>query len=443
MSTPTRSVKKNSKKTETEAAKKIINFFKKYQTKCSIKPLSIADNIYICFNKKGEEIPLVNFFRFSKKDKIIKPEHFIKLYNYIKIFDVKTGGLDRLIFKIKLAYDDKNILLISADKVIKNKMDENPELETLILKFIYYNLINNIDLDLSEGVSFFINHPKNFSEFTAGIHKDRSIYTCITSINSPVSTEIAFDTDAIKLEWLKCSPLFRFNTSGEITTLCFSDKYILHTAPIYEEEGIDPSTKTLNNFNDNETMIEVKDPNDGKTYLKIGYYLDEDGDYLDDYLEIEPTETFLKQEHRKKIKKPETRQILASFFFKYDQFDETDQTFRDRVIEFQYSESFEISITELQQYKIDLVQEKIELTEDSSERIRTTESLGMFKLTGGKKKDIQNHPTVIMRSHLKRGKYDNDIPKEKYKNIIKGAYKTPKKYVSKKNNTRKIKKNYL
>jgi len=32
-----------------------------------------------------------------------------------------------------------------------------------------------------------------------------------------------------------------------------------------------------------------------------------------------------------------------------------------------------------------------------------------------------------------------NIPKEKYKNIIKGAYERPEKYVSKKNKTRKIK----
>ena len=36
-----------------------------------------------------------------------------------------------------------------------------------------------------------------------------------------------------------------------------------------------------------------------------------------------------------------------------------------------------------------------------------------------------------------------NIPKEKYMNIIKGAYERPEKYISKKNNTRKIKKNYL
>jgi transposase len=36
-----------------------------------------------------------------------------------------------------------------------------------------------------------------------------------------------------------------------------------------------------------------------------------------------------------------------------------------------------------------------------------------------------------------------NISKEKYRNIIKGAYERPDKYISKKNNTRKIKKNYL
>ena len=36
-----------------------------------------------------------------------------------------------------------------------------------------------------------------------------------------------------------------------------------------------------------------------------------------------------------------------------------------------------------------------------------------------------------------------EIPKEKYRNIIKGTYERPEKYVSNKNKTRKIKKNYL
>jgi len=35
----------------------------------------------------------------------------------------------------------------------------------------------------------------------------------------------------------------------------------------------------------------------------------------------------------------------------------------------------------------------------------------------------------------------NDIPKEKYENIFKGAYERPEKYIAK-HKTRKIKKNY-
>jgi hypothetical protein len=51
----------------------------------------------------------------------------------------------------------------------------------------------------------------------------------------------------------------------------------------------------------------------------------------------------------------------------------------------------------------------------------------------------------LAHSELKENitKTIRNIPKEKYRNIIKGAYERPEKYISKKNNTRKIKKNYL
>ena len=42
---------------------------------------------------------------------------------------------------------------------------------------------------------------------------------------------------------------------------------------------------------------------------------------------------------------------------------------------------------------------------------------------------------------FKKFKGVNEIPNEKYKNIFKGAYERPEKYVPK-NKTRKIKKNY-
>ena len=50
---------------------------------------------------------------------------------------------------------------------------------------------------------------------------------------------------------------------------------------------------------------------------------------------------------------------------------------------------------------------------------------------------------TISRYNLYINKTIKHIPKEKYRNIIKGAYERPEKYVSNKNKTRKIKNNYL
>ena len=51
----------------------------------------------------------------------------------------------------------------------------------------------------------------------------------------------------------------------------------------------------------------------------------------------------------------------------------------------------------------------------------------------------------LTHSELKRNITNTikQIPKEKYRNIIKCAYEIPEKYVSNKNKTRKINKNYL
>lgn len=390
MSTPTSSKRRSLKKKpteqiKTEAAKKIQKFFlkkhKQYKINkidtdiCIEETVSIKpDNIYICFNKEGEEKPLVNFFKFKKKDRIIEPDFFINFYNYMKKnIDGKTIG-QNMIFKIILVNDE---LEIFAHEEIFNKMNEKDELKTFILNFIYYNLINN-NIDLIQGISFQITHPLNFSEYS-GIHKDNSIYTCITYINSVLTTEVAFDTDKIKLEWLKCSPLFRFNTSGKITTLCFSDYYIFHTVPIYEEEGKDPSE--LNKLDEYETMIE--ETVDGKTYLKFGDYLQE---VNSESTPIQPNNVFYKHEHRKKTKKPEKREILVCMIYEFEKFDFTDIPYTIKRIKTNFNEISPIRIDELQKYKIDLVKEKIELTEDSIQTIRTTKTLGDFELMGGKKK---------------------------------------------------------
>ena len=379
-SSKSKSFKKNSTKIKTEAATKIQTIFRKYKRNkivtCSIKPILLKpDNIYICCNKEDREIPLVNFFRFKKKDRIISSDFFINFYNYMKKnIDGKTIG-QNIIFKIKLFEDGLHIV---AHQEIYNEMRDNSELKTFILHFIYYNLINN-NIDLIEGISLQITHPINFSEYS-GIHKDNSIYTCITYINSVLTTEIAFDIETIKLEWLQCSPLFRFNTSRQITTLCFSDMYILHTVPIYEEEGKDPSE--INILDIDETMI--TETIDGKTYLKFGDYLQEVDSKSSP---IQPKNVFYKHEHRKKIQKPEKREILVCGIFKFEKFDSQFMPYTVKSIKTTFSKTpFIVGFDEIQQFKIDSIQEKIELTEDSVEIIRTTKTIGDFQLMGGKNK---------------------------------------------------------
>jgi hypothetical protein len=123
------------------------------------------------------------------------------------------------------------------------------------------------------------------------------------------------------------------------------------------------------------TMIEVEHPNDGKTYLKIANYLDDDGNYLDDYLRINPRHEFSKQVHRKKIQKPVTREILVCFFFNYDAFDtKNNPSGRGSVITFS-NNVIKISMNKLQKYKIDLVKEKIELTEKNMDTITNAKKI--------------------------------------------------------------------
>ena len=372
--------KKVSEEIKTSAAKTIQEFFlKKYkqykqdkhnkQDKCSIQEqVSLKpENIYICLNNEGEEIPLVNFFRFKKKDNVIAPD-FLNFYNYIKNkIDIETVGKN-MFFKINLFNDKLNIV---AHEKIFNKMHEDIKLKNMILDFICYNLVNN-NINLSNGISFDITHPMNFSEFS-GIHKDDSIHTCITYINSPVTTEIAFDTDAIKLEWLKCSPLFRFNTTSQITTLCFSDHYIHHTVPIYEEEGKPPHE--LNKL-DGETMTYHTTDN-GMSYIVFS----EKGS--------EPNNIFLKTEHRKKIKKPEIREVLVCFIHNFNNFDSYRKPYSIKPIKntFITEKPYTITLDDLQKYKIYSVQEKIELTNESIHAIRTNKTLGDFELMGGKTKN--------------------------------------------------------
>ena len=130
-----KSVKKHSIKIKTEAAIKIQNIFRKYKRKqteeCSIRPIVInPDNIYICFNKEEEEIPLVNFFRFKKIDKVIDLDFFMKFNNYMnEHIDFETTGI-KMFCRIQLV--DNKLYIYAHTKII-----ENVVLNEYVFKYIY------------------------------------------------------------------------------------------------------------------------------------------------------------------------------------------------------------------------------------------------------------------------------------------------------------------
>ena len=319
---------------------------------CNVRPISLsaskADNIYICMNKDEVEIPLVNIFTFKENEGILKDVFFTNLYDYMKRHIMK----DRPIYIkiIEISDESGDYLSIVFHKNINDSDFKN----TYLLPFIFY-ILKNTHINLKKGIVIYIAHPYNFSSI-AGIHKDYCIYTSITYVNSTLTTEIAFDVENINLDWFTCSPLFRFDTVGKLSTLWFSDKYILHTIPIYEEEGKDPSE--LNEFADDDTMIE--EIIDEKPQISFAY---------DPYV-------FLKQLHRQKIKAPTERKILSCFFYEVDNVNDEDFD-RTQML---------IRKDEMEKYKIQFMQEKIELSEDAVESIRTSANLGSFEFRGGKHK---------------------------------------------------------
>ena len=351
------------------AAEKIQKFLQKYtksyHTKKCIKDNELevnADNIYICFNKDEDktEIPIINFFRF-KETEDIKAEFFTEFNKYM--YDSVTPETN-LVCKVQLV--DTKLFIYPHLDIIYN---DATKLKDYVYRFIFYNLINLKDkLHLKKKITLVINHPKKFSELTAGIHKDDCTYTCITYIKSVVTTEIAFDTTATELHWLKCSPIFRFNTIGQITTLCFSDKYISHTAPFYEKEGIEPHE--LNKLDKNET-IRYKNI-DGKSHLDTGYFI---GDP-----ERSPEYRFTVPLNRKKIEPSKDREILVLHTYDsiYDAYWTNDL--------FHNVETYDIA--ELREkYEIPVVQYKLQLSERTVELIENSESLGDFTLMGGRNKN--------------------------------------------------------
>jgi hypothetical protein len=354
--------------------KKLFRSRKQKSDSCIVKPITIsasnADNILICMKKDKDEIPLVDIFTFKQTVGISDKSFFINFYHHmlerIEQKKIIVASTEILIFPdilIKITEtSDKGVDYLEIEYNIgDSNVDSN-----YLLPFICY-ILKNTHIDLKIGIVMRIEHPFNFSNI-AGIHKDDCIYTCITYINSIVTTEIAFDVEKIQLDWLTCSPLFRFDTLGKLCTLCFRDKYILHSIPIYEEEGKRPSQ--LNEFEGND-MIEKIDENGNPiiTFLSDRYI-------------------FSKQLHRKKIQHSTTKRIILGCFFYPVENYATD--FSDKL-----TEKILIRKDDMEKYKIKLMQEKIELSQDTVESIRTSANIGSFDFKGGQHKKTKKNKKVV------------------------------------------------
>jgi hypothetical protein len=349
------------------AAKVIQKYFRKNRVSllryikkegvCLQEPIIIGDENVSMYLKTGptNEQHLFNIFNFKVQPNGIRdPNFFINFYN---VFFETLGKND--VHTFYLQKNDNNELEIYVD-LIYSEAKYKPILNTFFFPYLLYIFANNkIDLDEGDDRIFKIEmfHPYATSDNPSGIHKDNTVHTCLTYVDSPLSTELAFDVEKTGLHWLTCSPIFRFDTSDSLYTLCFNDQFILHTIPIFEEEGKLP--EEVNEF----------EPN---------YKMRENGEFIDYIENGELERRFLKPEHRQKIAKYQNRKVLACFI-------ESD-------VEIPHAEnpkktmktSFPISV--LDGYRIQYEEEKIELSEDAVRTILTMPRLGKMRTLGGRKR---------------------------------------------------------
>jgi hypothetical protein len=398
------------RRTQNSAAKKIQKVFRNYRISqlnkmlkeptCLKEPIHIKnENLYMYVKNGEEEEHLFNIFNFKPKTKGIKdPLFFKRLHEMISTEFDEFGIMEHS----HNFFFTKNEDSFTLDVLIKKNDNEEKtnqlkeKYESLIhpyfLPYFLY-ILANCKLDMSDfdeenGFCMDLAHPKNVSE-VIGIHKDESIRTCLIYVDSPVSTELAFDSDTLGLSWLSCSPLFRFKTTDKLYTLCFNDTFIEHTVPFFEEEGKDVSE--INPLEEYETMREnagflefgeITTATRGRDiYQNIKGTLKklpkkEKLDWLGRSVPLQNImQRYKKPDYRKKTARPETRKVLTTFLTTMD----VDiSTISNKSIL-----SMDIPFSKVRDYKNDSLEERIELTEDSVNSIITKPVLGDFEFSGG------------------------------------------------------------
>jgi len=408
-----RVLKRHTQKRERQnsAAKKIQKAFRTYRitqlnkmlkhSTCLKESINIKnENLYMCVKTGEREEHLFNIFNFKPKAKGIKDQMFFKHFHEMTSTEFDEFGIVKHSHNFFFTKNKRGFIL----EILIRKKDYTEEetnqlkkkyeslIQSYFLPYLLYILANcklNMDkFDEKNGFSVSISHPKNVSE-VIGVHKDETIRTCLTYVDSPLSTEIAFDSKTLGLSWFSCSPLFRFKTTNKLYTLCFNDTFIEHTVPFYEEAGKDVSE--INPLEEYETMREntgflefgeISTANRGKNiYRSINGKVTKlpKKEKLDWFGRSVPlqniTQRYKKPDYRKKIARPEIRKVLATFL---TEMDVDFSKFSNKSIL-----TMEIPFSKIRDYNIDSLEERIELTEDSVNSIITKPFLGDFEFSGG------------------------------------------------------------
>ena len=214
---------------------------------CINKPITFRDDNLVMDYKNYEDYITNIFTVFTniRMDEIIK-----KLHEFI------NTNQNTLYFIIKKE-DDETISIIHAiAKKNKIKLEQSPSntipYDDLPDLFIPRDIFKQICIPYLLNIlanCYIINDMKMKKEYIIAvntelhtskiidIHQDLTLYTCLTYVNSPITTELVFSPEI--LPKTSCNPIFRFKTNeNAITSLCFKDELVLHTVPIFTSGNI-------------------------------------------------------------------------------------------------------------------------------------------------------------------------------------------------------------
>lgn len=402
----------SSKSREGKAASKINSTIRQYLSKkslatqdfsdvCSTTPVTVnKNNLYVYLPTPNEEVPLFSIFDFkSMAHGIVNlnffsdfherfSESFLFHYRFVHKFLIEKTSENEFDFQI--------LLPVGMSDSIELYMEEYKHLwEPFFLPYLKFSLANNkIDIEnIPVYTKFFavIYHPLDVVD-DSKIHKDYSMRTCLTFLDSPTTTELAFDVNELNLSWLSCSPLFRFKTSEKLCTLCFNDNLMEHAPPFYKEE---PGT------NDDEDDLGDNDE-------------EYEGNINSEPLVREGNvfsfsrKKYGRQSSRSVVYRPSSRKIIMCMFYDAKQFEK--QFYAPN--KFKSVNVNSVTLKDLLDYRIDVEEEKRSLSPELIEDLLKNSTLAGFEFAGGKNKKNK-------RRTVKRKKTISRRNKRKYPYILK------------------------